>query len=56
MYGDRIQEIRIEKLGRNWSKGSETTVFTVEDCNKKPCKEEEVVDIFADSDDEDDDI
>lgn len=55
MYGDRIQEIRIEKLGRNWSKGSETTVFTIDDCNKKPCKEEEVVDIFADEDDEDED-
>ena len=50
MYGDRIQEIRIEKLGRNWSKGSETTVFTVEDCIKKPHKQEESVDIFADDD------
>ena len=48
MYGERIQEIRIEKLGRNWSKGSETTVLTVEDCNKKPVKQEEVVDIFDD--------
>lgn len=59
MFGDKIQEIRIDKLGRGYSKGSETTVLTVEDMNKKPFKEEvkveedeEIVDIF--SDDEDD--
>lgn len=53
MYGDRIQEIRIEKLGRGSSKGSETTTYTVEDCNAKPHKEEEKeepVDIFDDED------
>lgn len=56
MYGDKIQEIRIEKLGRGSSKGSETTVYTVEDMNRKPFKEEEKVeeieDIFSDDDDE----
>ena len=56
-FGDRIQEIRIEKLGRGSSRGSETTTYTVEDVNAKPHKEEEKVDedinIF---DDEDDDI
>lgn len=57
MYGDRIQEIRIEKLGRGSSKGSETTAYTVEDVNVKPHKEEEKVeaaddevDIFGDDD------
>ena len=56
MYGDKIQEIRIEKLGRGSSKGSETTVYTVEDMNRKPFKEEEkaeeIEDIFSDDDDE----
>lgn len=60
MFGDKIQEIRIEKLGRGSSKGSETTVFTMEDMTKKPFKEEETeedeekVDLFAE--DEDDDL
>lgn len=51
-YGDRIQEIRIEKLGRGSSKGSESTTYTVEECNAKPHKEEdaEPVDIFDDED------
>lgn len=51
-YGDKIQEVRFEKI----SKSSEATAYTLEDCMKKPCKEEESVDIFADSngDDEDD--
>lgn len=58
MYGDRIQEIRIEKLGRGSSKGSETTAYTVDDVSAKPHKEEEKVeavddeiDIFGDDDD-----
>ncbi len=55
MFGDRVQEIRIEKLGRGSSKGSETTAYSVEDCNAKPHKEEEKVDedidIFGDDDD-----
>ena len=57
MFGDRIQEIRIEKLGRGSSKGSETTAYTLDDVNAKPHKEEEKVetidddvDIFADDD------
>ena len=54
MYGDRIQEIRIEKLGRGSSKGSETTTYSVEDCNKKPYKEnekqEDSINIFDDDD------
>ena len=54
MFGDRIQEIRIEKLGRGSSRGSETTAYTVEDVNAKPHKEEEKVDddvnIFDDDD------
>lgn len=51
MFGDKIQEIRIEKLGRGYSKGSETTVFTVEDMTKKPFKEEIKVEEDEDSDD-----
>lgn len=58
MYGDRIQEIRIEKLGRGSSKGSETTTYTIDDVNAKPHKEEEKVEALDDdvdifSDDED---
>lgn len=63
-FGDKIQEIRIEKLGRGSTKGSETTVLTLEDMTKKPFKEEasveenedeeEKVDLFAE--DEDDDL
>ena len=51
MLGDRIQEIRLEKLGRGSSKGSETTTYTVEDCEAKPHKEEEKVNIFDDEED-----
>ena len=53
MFGDRVQEIRIEKLGRGSAKGSETTAYTVEDVNAKPHKEEEkeeIVDLFEDDD------
>ena len=55
IFGDRVQEIRIEKLGRGSSKGSETTAYTVEDVNAKPHKEEEmvdedIVDLFEDDD------
>lgn len=61
MFGDKIQEIRIYKLGRGSSKGSETTVYTMEDMIKKPLKEDVVeedddnenYDIF---DTEDDDL
>lgn len=55
MYGDRIQEIRIEKLGRGSSRGSESTAYSLEDCSAKPHKDEEKVeekiDIFGDDDD-----
>lgn len=58
MFGDRIQEIRIEKLGRGSSKGSETTAYTLDDVNAKPHREEEKVeavdddiDIFGDDED-----
>lgn len=54
MFGDKIQEIRIEKLGRGSSRGSETTVFTMEDMTKKPVKAEDIVDIFDGSDDDED--
>jgi hypothetical protein len=58
MYGDRIQEIRIEKLGRGSSKGSESSVYTVDDVNAKPHKEEEKVEALDDDIDifEDEDI
>ena len=48
MYGDRIQEIRIEKLGRGSSKGSETSAYTLDDMNAKPHKEEEKVEAIDD--------
>lgn len=64
MFGDKIQEIRIDKLGRGSTKGSETTVFTLDELTKKPFKEEvkveedkeEKVDLFAEDDDLDDDL
>lgn len=64
MFGDKIQEIRIEKLGRGSTKGSETTMFTLDDMTKKPFKEvieedgdeETNVDIFSDDLDDDDDL
>ena len=60
MYGERITEYRVQSLARNSAKGSETTVYAEEDLRKLPVveeTEEEVdVDIFADSDDSDDDI
>lgn len=56
MFGERITELRINKLGRGSTKGSDTTVFTLEDITKKPTADvvEEVVDIFNDNDEEDD--
>ncbi len=58
MYGDRVQEIRIEKLGRGSSKGSESSVYTLDDVNAKPHKEEEKVEAIDDEIDifEEDDI
>lgn len=57
MFGDKIQEIRIDSLGRGSSKGSETTMFTVEDIAKKPVMEkveEAPFDIFDGSDEDED--
>lgn len=51
MYGDRIQEIRIIKPGRGFTKGSETTMYSVEDMAQKPVRE-----IVKADDDEDEDI
>ena len=51
MFKERIQEIRIEKLGRGSAKGSETSAYTLDDVNAKPHKEEKVeeeIDIFED--------
>lgn len=50
VYGDRIQEIRFKEI----LKHSEPTAYSLEDCAKKPCKEEEAVDIFANTDEDDD--
>ena len=46
-YGDKIQEIRFNKIVRN----SEATAYTLENCTDKPHKEETSVDIFNDDDD-----
>lgn len=52
MYGDRIQEIRIIKPGRGFTKGSETTMYSLEDMVKKPVREI----VKADDNDDDEDI
>ncbi len=52
VYGDRIQEMRFDELVKH----SEPTVYTLENCMEKPHKKEETVDIFEESNDEDDDI
>ena len=56
MMGERVTEYRVKSLSRTSAKGSEATVYTEDDLKKLPVIEEveEVVDIFAD--DEDDDI
>ena len=52
-YGDKVQEIRFDKISKN----SEHTVYTIEDCMKKPHKEEAVVNTSSNSnDDAEDDI
>lgn len=53
MYGDTIHEIRIKGPGKGFSKGSETTVYSLDDMKKKPSKEvekEEDTDLFDDDD------
>lgn len=53
VYGERIQELRFKEI----LKHSEPTVYTLENCFEKPHVVEKPVDIFNDSnDDEDDDI
>ena len=49
VYGDVIQELRFDEI----VKPSEATVYTLENCLEKPHKEEEKVDIFEDTDDDD---
>lgn len=58
MAGNHITESRIKSLARNSAKGSEPTVYTEDDLKKLPVIEEKVeeVDIFKDSDEEEDDI
>lgn len=58
MFGERITELRISKLGRGSSKGSETTVFTLDDLKKKPMIGKQVVEeVIEDmSDDIDDEV
>ena len=54
VYGDTIHEIRIKGPGKGFSKGSETTVYSLEDMKKKPSKEvekEKDTDLFDDEDD-----
>lgn len=51
VYGERLQEIRFSKITKN----SEPTVFTLEDCIKKPHVDEPEADVFADADDIKDD-
>lgn len=52
VYGDKVVENRIVDLVKGAKRGSEETVFTTEDLNKKPVKEEVVVDLFAGDDDD----
>lgn len=54
VYDDTIHEIRIKGPGKGFSKGSETTVYSLEDMKKKPSKEvekEKNTDLFDDEDD-----
>lgn len=53
VFGERIQEIRFKEI----IKHSEPTVYTLENCLEQPHKQAETIDIFDDSnEDEDDDI
>lgn len=64
MYGNKIQEIRIIKPGRGFTKGSETTMYTIDDMNQKPVREiaakvednDEDIDLFSSDDDDDLDL
>lgn len=47
MFGDKIQEIRISKLGRGSFSGAEDTMYSTNDCTAKPHNEaEKELDIF----------
>lgn len=50
VYGDKVVENRIVSLAKGVTKGSEETIFTTDDLNKKPVKEEVIVDLFGDED------
>lgn len=52
MRGDTVREIRLEGLGRGYACGSKTTGYSAGDLTKTPIKEEAVVDIFEDDDEE----
>ena len=58
MMGQRVTEYRVKSLARNSAKGSEPTVITEEDLKKLPAVEqvEEEIDLFADEDDDLDEI
>lgn len=51
VYGEKIVENRIVSLAKGMTKGSEDTIFTTDDVNKKPVKAEVIVDLFGDEDD-----
>jgi hypothetical protein len=58
-YGDRVTEIRLTGLMKGYgTSGVQDTMYSIEDLRKKPIKDapkvEESVDIFGDSDEEDD--
>lgn len=50
IYGDRIQEWRFVKPARNFSKGSQETVYTPEDMTISSAAEDESEDLFEDDD------
>lgn len=52
VFGDRVSEIRLTGLMKGYSGGVQDTVIEQSDLVKKPVKQEEVVDIFADDDDD----
>ena len=56
VFGDRVSEIRLSGLMKGYSGGVQDTVIEQSDLVKKPVKQEEVVDIFADDSDDDEDI
>ena len=57
-FGERVTEIRLTGLMKGYSSGVQDTMYTIEDCTRKPIKDEpkqeESIDIFNDSDIDDD--